>query len=111
MLGLLAICTWFTSVSSKDIAIRKVFGGTVEGEAGRIILKYLSYVLIAVVVSIPVSVFLTGRLLERWSDRISCYWWIFVVSVLFVLLISTMAILWQSWKAAKTNPAIELKKE
>ena len=111
MFGLLAICTWFTSVSSKDIAIRKVFGGTVEGEAGRIILRYLSYVLIAVVVSIPVSVFLTGRLLERWSDRISCYWWIFVVSVLFVLLISTMAILWQSWKAAKTNPAIELKKE
>ena len=111
MLGLLAICTWYASVSSKDIAIRKVFGGTVKGEAGRIILRYLSYVLAAVVMSVLVSIFLTGRLLERWPDRISGYWWISVVSVLFVLLISTMAILWQSWKAAKTNPAIELKKE
>ena len=111
MLGLLAICTWYASLSSKDIAIRKVFGGTVKGEAGRIILRYLSYVLIAVVISIPVSIFLTGRLLERWPDRISGYWWIFVVSVLFVLFISTMAILWQSWKAARTNPATELKKE
>lgn len=110
-LGLLAICTWFASVSSKDIAIRKVFGGTVKGEAGRIILRYLSYVLIAVFASIPVSIFLTGRLLERWPDRISGYWWIFVASVLFVLLISAIAILWQSWKAAKTNPAVELKKE
>lgn len=111
MLGLMAICTWYASVSSKDIAIRKVFGGTVKGEAGRIILRYLSSVLIAVAVSVPVSIFLTGRLLERWPDRISGYWWIFAVSVLFVLLISTIAILWQSWKAAKTNPAIELKKE
>lgn len=111
MMGLLAICTWYASISSKDIAIRKVFGGTVRGEAGRIILRYLSYVLIAILVSIPVSIFLTDRLLERWPDRISGYWWIFAVSVLFVLLISTIAILWQSWKAAKTNPAIELKKE
>ena len=111
MLGLLAICTWYASVNAKDIAIRKVFGGTVEGEAARSILRYLSYVLVAVAVGIPVAILLTGRLLERWPDRISGYWWIFVVSALFVLLISTVSIFWQTLKAAKTNPAIELKKE
>ena len=111
MLGLLAICTWYASTNAKDIAIRKVFGGTVKGESVRTILRYLSYVLLAVAIGIPVSVLLAGRLLERWSDRVTGYWWIFVVSALFVLVISVLAILWQTIKAAKTNPAAELKKE
>ena len=111
MLGLLAICTWYASTNSKDIAIRKVFGGTVERESARNILRYMSYVLIALVVSIPVSILLIGRLLERWPDRISGYWWIYLVAALFVLLVSVLAVLWQTLKAAKTNPAVELKKE
>jgi MFS family permease len=66
---------------------------------------------LAVAIGIPISILLSGRLLERWPDRISNYWWIFVVSALFVFLISALAILWQTIKAAKTNPAAELKKE
>ena len=111
MLGLLAICTWYASTNSKDIAIRKVFGGTVKGESVRTILRYMSYVLLAVAIGIPISILLSGRLLERWPDRISGYWWIFVVSALFVFIVSALAILWQTIKAAKTNPAAELKKE
>ena len=111
LLGLLSVCTWYASVNSKDIAIRKVFGGTVVGETARNILRYLSYVLAAVAVGTPVAVLLAGRLLENWPDRISGYWWIFAVSALFVLLISAIAILWQTLRAAKTNPAVELKKE
>ena len=111
MLGLLAICTWYASTNAKDIAIRKVFGGTVKGESVRTILRYMSYVLLAVAIGIPVSILLCGRLLERWPDRISGYWWIFVVSALIVFIISALAILWQTIKAAKTNPAAELKKE
>ena len=111
MLGLLAICTWYASTNAKDIAIRKVFGGTVKGESVRTILRYMSYVLLAVAIGIPISILLSGRLLERWPDRISGYWWIFVVSALFVFIVSALAILWQTIKAAKTNPAAELKKE
>jgi ABC-type antimicrobial peptide transport system permease subunit len=111
MLGLLAICTWYASTNSKDIAIRKVFGGTVERESARNILRYMSYVLIALAVGIPVSILLTGRLLERWPDRISGYWWIYLVAALFVLIVSVLAVIWQTLKAAKTNPATELKKE
>jgi putative ABC transport system permease protein len=54
---------------------------------------------------------LVNRFLEDWSERISGYWWIFVVAVLLVLLISFLAVLWQTLKAARTNPATELKKE
>ena len=35
----------------------------------------------------------------------------FIVGAVIALLISFLAVLWQTIKAAKTNPAIELKKE
>ena len=38
-------------------------------------------------------------------------WWIFVVAVLLTGLIAFVSVIWQVLKAAKTNPAIELKKE
>ena len=39
------------------------------------------------------------------------YWWIFVVAVLLTGLIAFVSVLWQTLKAARTNPAIEVKKE
>ena len=62
-----------------------------------------------------------GRFLEkrRKSDkvrkdfiyRLEGYWWVFVVAVLLTGLIAFVSVIWQVLKAAKTNPATELKKE
>ncbi len=43
--------------------------------------------------------------------RLEGYWWIFVVAVLLTGLIAFVSVIWQTLKAARTNPAIELKKE
>ena len=59
----------------------------------------------------PVAVWLSGKYLEDFNYRISGYGWIFAVAVLITLVISFLAVLWQNLKAAKTNPAVELKKE
>jgi putative ABC transport system permease protein len=54
---------------------------------------------------------MSGRYLEDFYYRISGYGWIFAVAVLITVVISLASVLWQTLKAAKTNPAIELKKE
>ena len=61
--------------------------------------------------AVPVADWLSGRYLEGFNYRISGYGWIFAVSVAIALLISFLAVLWQTLKAARTNPAVELKKE
>ncbi len=43
--------------------------------------------------------------------RLEGYWWIFVAAVLLTGLIAFVSVIWQTLKAAKSNPAIELKKE
>ena len=111
LLGLVAMSTYYADEKSRDIAVRKVFGGTVDTEAQRTIREYMVLVGIACVIGIPIAVYATQEYLKDFIYRLEGYWWIFVVAVLLTGLIAFVSVIWQVLKAAKTNPAIELKKE
>ena len=111
VLGLIAMSTWFAASNSKDVAVRKVFGSTVALEVKRLSMRFLAVTVAAVAVGIPLSVWMVGRFLERYPERISGYWWIFAVAAFITIVIAIGSVLWQTLKAARTNPAIELKKE
>ena len=111
LLGLVAMSAYYAGMQTKDIAVRKVFGGSVATETGRSVKEYMVLVGIAVLIGIPIAIFLAERYLRQFWYRIEGYGWVFVVGAIFALLISFLAVLWQTLKAARTNPAIELKKE
>ena len=111
LLGLVAMSTYYADEKSRDIAVRKVFGGTVDTEAQRTIREYMVLVGIACVIGIPIAVYAAQEYLKDFIYRLEGYWWIFVVAVLLTGLIAFVSVIWQVFKAAKTNPAIELKKE
>lgn len=111
LLGLVAMSTYYADEKSRDIAVRKVFGGTVDTEAQRTIREYMVLVGIACVTGIPIAVYAAQEYLKDFIYRLEGYWWIFVVAVLLTWLIAFVSVIWQVLKAAKTNPAIELKKE
>lgn len=111
LLGLVAMSTYYADEKSRDIAVRKVFGGTVDTEAQRTIREYMVLVGIACVIGIPIAVYAAQEYLKDFIYRLEGYWWIFVVAVLLTGLIAFISVIWQVLKAANTNPAIELKKE
>ena len=111
LLGLVAMSTYYADEKSRDIAVRKVFGGTVDTEGWRTIREYMVLVGIACVIGIPIAVYAAQEYLKDFIYRLEGYWWIFVVAVLLTGLIAFVSVIWQVLKAAKTNPAIELKKE
>ena len=111
LLGLVAMSTYYADEKSRDIAVRKVFGGTVDTEAQRTIREYMVLVGIACVIGIPIAVYAAQEYLKDFIYWLEGYWWIFVVAVLLTVLIAFVSVIWQVFKAAKTNPAIELKKE
>ena len=111
LLGLVAMSTYYADEKSRDVAVRKVFGGTVDTEAQRTIREYMVLVGIACVIGIPIAVYAAQEYLKDFIYRLEGYWWIFVVAVLLTGLIAFVSVIWQVFKAAKTNPAIELKKE
>ena len=111
LLGLLAMSAYYADEKSRDIAVRKVFGGTVDTEAWRTIRDYMVLVGIACVIGIPIAVYAAQEYLKDYIYQLEGYWWIFVVAVLLTGLIAFVSVIWQVMKAAKTNPAVELKKE
>jgi putative ABC transport system permease protein len=74
-------------------------------------MEYLVLLGLAAIIAIPISIRLASRLLEQYAYRISGYGWVFVVTVLIATMVAFLSILWQTLKAARTNPAEELKKE
>ena len=90
LLGLLAMSTYYADEKSRD---------------------YMVLVGIACLIGIPIAVFAAQEYLKDFIFRLEGYWWIFLLAVAITLAISFLAVLWQTLKAAKTNPAVELKKE
>ena len=111
LLGLVAMSTYYAGLRTKDIAVRKVFGGSAMSETWRSVMEYLTLVCIAVAIGVPIAIFLAERYLRQFWYRIESYGWVFVLGAVITLCISFLAVLWQTLRAAKTDPATELKKE
>ena len=111
LLGLLAMSTYFADENTKQIAVRKVFGSDVSHETWRNVRSYMVLTGIACVIGIPLAIWAARLYLQRFAYRVEGYGWVFVVAVLISLAIAFATVLWQTLKAARTNPAIELKKE
>ena len=82
-----------------------------DTEAWRTIWDYMVLVGIACIIGIPIAVYAAQEYLKDFIYKLEGYWWIFVVAVLLTGLIAFVSVLWQTLKAARTNPAVELKKE
>jgi putative ABC transport system permease protein len=111
LLGLIAMSTYYAGENAKNIAVRKVFGGTVESETWRTVKEYMVLVAVACVIAVPLAVWAAQRYLEGFIVRLENYSWIFVVAVVISLVMAFLSVLWQTLKAARTNPAEALKKE
>ena len=111
LLGLLAMSTYFADENTKQIAVRKVFGSDVSHETWRNVRSYMVLTGIACVIGIPLAIWASRLYLQRFAYRVEGYGWVFVVAVIISLAIAFGTVLWQTLKAARTNPAIELKKE
>ena len=111
LLGLVAMSTHFASEREKTIAVRKVFGGTMESEIRRNLKEYIFMILIANIIAIPIAVWLCHRYLEDFVYRIDLHPWIFVVTVLLSFAIAIGSVLWQIVSVARVNPVTALKNE
>ena len=95
LLGLVAMSTHFASEREKTIAVRKVFGGTMQSEIRRNLKEYVVMILIANAIAIPVAIWLCHRYLEDFVYRIDLHPWILAVTVLLSFAIAIGSVLWQ----------------
>jgi putative ABC transport system permease protein len=109
LMGLMAMSAYFADERSLDIAIRKVFGATVDSELSKNVSDYIVMVLVACVIGVPIAVWASRMYLEAFIDRISGYAWIFILAIVLTMVMAFLSVFWQTLRAAQTNPADKLR--
>ena len=111
VLGLIAMSTYFSGENTKDIAVRKIFGSDVARELRRTVSGYMRLVAVSVLIGIPAAILAARIFLRQYAYRVDHYGWVFLASAAVSVSIAFLSVLWQTLRAARTNPAEELKKE
>ena len=110
MMGLIGMSMHFMNERKNEIAVRRIFGATENGEMMRNLRFYLIMTGIASMLGICVAEFVRQFFIALGSVPQNV-WWIYVVSVALSFAISIVSVLWQTLRAARANPAEALKKE
>lgn len=110
-LGLYGIILFYLARKRKEIGIRKVNGAPIADIMLRLNTNIFIWLAIALVISIPLSIYLMHRWLENFAYKTTLSWWIFAVAALLALLIALITVSWQSWKASIRNPIEALRYE
>ncbi|MFZ5939418.1 MAG: ABC transporter permease [Bacteroidota bacterium] len=110
-LGLFGLVALETAQRTREISIRKTLGSSAGQVAGLLVYRFLSTVVISVLIAIPVSWFITKTWLQEFAYRTGLEWWIFALSAFLALSVSLLTVLYHTLKASATNPGEALRYE
>jgi putative ABC transport system permease protein len=109
--GIFAMASYFIQQRQKDIGIRKVNGATSGLIMGMLSFDFLKWVILAFVISCPISWFAINKWLQKFAYKTNFPWWVFLLTGLIALAVAFLSISFQSWRAARLNPANSLRYE
>ena len=72
---------------------------------------FLSLILLACVMAIPLAYYFARDWLQNYDYRTDLHWWIFALAGLGALIITIITVSYQAIKAAQVNPVKSLRSE
>jgi putative ABC transport system permease protein len=110
-LGLFGLVAFMIRQRVKEIGIRKVLGASSGSITVMISKEFLKLIVIASLISFPVTWYAMNKWLQDFAYRITIQWWVFILAGCIALLVAAITISFQSVKAALANPVKSLKTE
>ncbi|PSL43937.1 putative ABC transport system permease protein [Chitinophaga niastensis] len=110
-LGLLGLAIFSAEQRTKEIGIRKVLGASVSSVTALLSKEFIRLVIIAIIIASPLSWYMMNKWLENFAYRIHLSWWMFCTAGALAIFITMITVIFQSVKAALTNPIKSLKME
>ncbi|MEO8116738.1 MAG: FtsX-like permease family protein, partial [Bacteroidota bacterium] len=110
-LGLFGLITYAAEQRTKEIGIRKVLGASVANVTTMLSKDFLRLVLIASLISFPISWWAMNYWLHGFAYRIEISWWIFLVAGCTAIFIALITICFKAIRAAMANPVKSLRSE
>lgn len=110
-LGLFSITAFAIRQRTKEIGIRKVLGASIQQIVTLISKDFVTLVIIAMLLAIPIAWWGMDTWLEDFAYRIELNWWMFAMAGVGALLIALLTVSWQAIRAAVANPVESLRSE
>lgn len=110
-LGLWVVTLFSTLARTREIGVRQVLG------AGKVLLfwtltrELLALTLLAVLIGMPLSLFLMGSWLNTYAFHAGLPWWIYPLAFLMLLCVAFLTVVRQVWHTVRQNPVQTLRNE
>ena len=110
-LGLFGLTLFMAQSRIKEIGIRKVYGSSEQSIVYSFILNNIIIVIVAALLSIPVTIHFMTKWLSNFAYKTNINWWIFVVSFAAAATVVLLTVFINSYKASHINPVEALRNE
>ncbi len=110
-LGLFGLTAYAAESRIKEIGIRKVLGATVQHVVLLLSRDFLRLVIIALLVSVPLTWYAAEHWLQGFAYRTEVHWWLFAGAGAVALSIAWLTVSFHAIKAALANPVDSLRNE
>ena len=108
-LGLYGLSAFMAQQRTKEIGVRKVLGASIFNIVYLLSTGFTRLILIAVVISVPLSFFAIHRWLESFAYHIEVGWTVFFFASMAALFLAWLTVSFETIKAAIINPASSLR--
>lgn len=102
--GVLGLVFFENEYRQKEVGIRKVLGSSEMDVLTLFNKSYLTILAVGFAIACVTVHYFISKWLANFSLQTPLYWWVFLVSGLFVVLITIVTVSWQSWSTATSNP-------
>ncbi|MCW3110131.1 MAG: FtsX-like permease family protein [Segetibacter sp.] len=110
-LGLFGLAIFTASQRTKEIGVRKVLGASVPDIVTLLTANFLAPVAIAILIAIPVSLYVMNHWLQGFAYKIDIKWWMVAAAGIIAIFIAMLTVSFQAIKAAIANPVRSLRTE
>lgn len=110
-MGLFALSAFIAERKTKEIGVRKVLGASVKQIVTMLVSDFLKLVIIANVISWPISWWMMNSWLEAYAYRTSIEWWLFAATFGLSLFLAIIAVSVHALRASLINPVKALRDE
>jgi putative ABC transport system permease protein len=108
-LGLFGLVAYSLKTRTKEIAVRKIFGADYVRLVGLLSREYLTVVITAFLIAVPLSVYLVSRWLENYAYHIGISWGNYLLTLVLIAGILLGTIGFHTLRSSRVNPIDSLR--
>lgn len=110
-LGLLGLAAFAAEQRTKEIGIRKTLGASVSSLIMLISREFLILLGIANLIAWPLAFYVMKKMMNQYAYQVGITIWIFLFAGFLTLVITSVTVSFQAFRAARTNPVDSLRFE